>query len=91
MHLQTMLTHQRAAFEQEPSPSLAVRRDRLEWIGRLLGDHRDTLCAAVSKDFGHRSPYETTMLEIVPLMAALRHTRSHLSGWMRQERRGRSM
>lgn len=91
MHLRTMLTHQRAAFEQEPSPSLAVRRDRLERIGRLLGDHRDKLCAVVSKDFGHRSPHETTMLEIVPLMAALRHTRSHLPGWMKPERRGRSM
>lgn len=91
IYLQTMLTQQRQAFEQEPSPSLAVRRDRLDRIGRLLKDHRDELCEVVSRDFGHRSSHETTMLEIVPMMGSLRHTRSHLRSWMRPERRGRSI
>jgi coniferyl-aldehyde dehydrogenase len=91
MHLQTMLTRQQDAFEMEPFPSLHVRHDRLDRIRRLLKDKQEMLCAAISRDFGHRSPHETTMLEIVPLMAALRHTRAHLRSWMKPERRGRSI
>ncbi|MES5098593.1 coniferyl aldehyde dehydrogenase [Agrobacterium sp. BA1120] len=91
IYLHTMLTQQRQAFEQEPFPSLAVRRDRLDRIGRLLKNHRNELCEVVSRDFGHRSSHETTMLEIVPMMGSLRHTRSHLRSWMRPERRGRSI
>ncbi|GAK68597.1 putative coniferyl-aldehyde dehydrogenase [Agrobacterium rubi TR3 = NBRC 13261] len=90
-HMHISLTHQKNAFEQDPFPSLAVRRERLDRIGRLLEAHEEKLCAAVSKDFGHRSPHETIMLEIAPLMGALRHTRSHLRNWMRPERRGRSI
>lgn len=86
-----MLARQRAGFELEPYPSLSTRRDRLNRIGRLLKDNQETLCAAVSSDFGHRSSHETKLLEIVPLMSALRHTRSHLPRWMRPERRGHSI
>jgi coniferyl-aldehyde dehydrogenase len=89
--LSSMLDRQRAAFEREPYPSLATRRDRLNRIGRLLKDQEDKLCAAVSADFGHRSLHETKLLEIAPLMGALRHTRSHLRRWMRSERRGHSI
>lgn len=85
------LVRQRAAFEADPCPTLATRRDRLDRIGRLLKDQGQEICAAVSRDFGHRSMHETTMLEIVPLMGALRHTRSHLKRWMKPERRGRSI
>ncbi|MBB4953587.1 coniferyl-aldehyde dehydrogenase [Agrobacterium vitis] len=86
-----MLACQRRAFEQEPYPSVAMRHDRLNRLGRLLKDQQEMLCAAVSRDFGHRSSFETTLLEIVPLMGALRHSRKHLRRWMRPERRGCSI
>ncbi|RKE79210.1 coniferyl aldehyde dehydrogenase [Rhizobium sp. AG855] len=85
------LVRQRAAFESDPFPTLSQRRDRLDRIARLLKEREQEICAAVSRDFGHRSLHETTMLEIVPLMSALRHTRSHLKHWMKPERRGRSL
>jgi coniferyl-aldehyde dehydrogenase len=91
VHLNSLLARQREAFEQEPCPSLATRRDRLNRIGRLLKEQQEALCAAVSSDFGHRSSHETTLLEIVPMICALRHTRSHLRGWMKPERRGHSI
>lgn len=89
--LQSILAGQRAAFEEQPAPSLALRQDRLNRIARLLRENRDALCSAVSSDFGHRSSHETVMLEIVPLLSALRHTRAHLSRWMRPRKRGRSI
>ena len=90
-NLQSMLKHQREAFDRDIYPSLALRRDRLDRIGRLLKENQAGLCEVVSRDFGHRSPYETTQLEIAPLMGALRHVRSHLRRWMKPERRGRSI
>ena len=94
-HVESLLVNaiarQRAAFGADPYPTLRMRRDRLDRIGRLLKDRGADICGAVSRDFGHRSVHETTMLEIVPLMGALRHTRSHLKRWMKPERRGRSL
>lgn len=89
--LEMSLARLRKAFEADINPSLATRRDRLSRIGQLLKENQDALCVAVSNDFGHRSQHETIMLEIVPLMGALRHTRSHLKRWMKAERRARSI
>lgn len=86
-----ILRRQRDAFEREPAPTHAVRRDRLDRIGRLVKDHADEWCDAISRDFGNRSRHETTLLEIAPLMASLRHTRWHLRSWMRPERRASSV
>lgn len=85
--LESVLTRQRNAFEREPYPAYAVRRDRLDRIGRMLKEHSDAWCDTISRDFGHRSRHETTLLEIAPLMASLRHARRHLRQWMRSRRR----
>ncbi|MGQ4814213.1 coniferyl aldehyde dehydrogenase [Agrobacterium vitis] len=89
--LQPVLERQRQSFQHDMYPSLSLRLDRLNRIGRLLKENRQALCDVVSRDFGHRSQHETVQLEIAPLMGALRHTRSHLRKWMQPERRGRSI
>ncbi|WP_337271148.1 coniferyl aldehyde dehydrogenase [Oryzifoliimicrobium ureilyticus] len=89
--LEKVFIDQRQAFDADMNPSLAARRERLMRIAQLLKENSQSLCEAVSSDFGHRSHDETMMLEIVPLMAALRHTRSHLRRWMRAEPRACSL
>lgn len=89
--MESTLARQREAFEHEPYPDHKTRRDRLDRIGRLLKDHSDDWCDAISRDFGHRSRHETKLLEIAPLMASLRHARWHLRQWMRPKRRGSSI
>ncbi|WP_234893694.1 coniferyl aldehyde dehydrogenase [Agrobacterium vitis] len=89
--LQPVLERQRQSFQHDMYPSLSLRLDRLNRIGRLLKENRQALCDVVSRDFGHRSQHETVQLEIAPLMGALRHTRSHLRRWMKPERRARSI
>ncbi|HWU65344.1 MAG TPA: coniferyl aldehyde dehydrogenase [Ensifer sp.] len=86
-----MLSIQQQGYQREPYPSLSTRLDRLNRIRLLLKENQETLCAVVSRDFGHRSSHETTLLEIAPLMGSLRHTRSHLRRWMRPQRRDRSI
>jgi coniferyl-aldehyde dehydrogenase len=65
----------------------ATRKDRLDRLAKMLVENDDAMVAAIDADFGCRVAAETRILEIIPLMNALRHTRSHLRKWMRPERR----
>ncbi|MCD2172346.1 coniferyl aldehyde dehydrogenase [Rhizobium sp. C4] len=89
--LKAALERQRSAFQAEPFPSAAIRRDRIDRLRRLVKEQADAFCDAVAADFGNRSRHETTLLEIAPLLAELRHARSHLARWMRPRRRGSSL
>jgi len=53
----------------------------------LLVDHKDELCAAVSKDFGHRSLDQTAMTDVLAGISALKFAKKHLKQWMRPEKR----
>jgi coniferyl-aldehyde dehydrogenase len=85
--LQDVLARQRAAYLRQPVPSLAQRRADLDTLERFVRENRQPLVDAVSADYGHRSPHETVMTEIAPLLAAIKHARRHLRGWMRPQRR----
>src|SRR5688572_5838285 len=89
--LRRRLDTQRAAFEREPFPTPAVRRERLDRILDLLRRHRDALAEAVSADFGHRSRHETLIADIAVSVNAVRHLRRNLARWMRPERRGTTL
>lgn len=82
-----LLESQRLAFERAGPPSLEARRAALTKIERLVMRNRDAIGRAISADFGNRSLDETNLLEMVPLINAIRHTRRHLGRWMRPERR----
>jgi len=85
--LRRRLDLQRAAFEREPYPTLAARRDRLDRILDLVRRHRDALADAVSADFGYRSRHETLIADIAVTVNAVRHIRRNVGRWMRPERR----
>jgi coniferyl-aldehyde dehydrogenase len=86
--LQQTLAHQRAAYLRHPVPSHAERVADLRTLERFVRENRQLLIDAVSADYGHRSPHETVMTEILPLLGAIKHARRHLRGWMRPQRRG---
>lgn len=87
MALAEIFATQRQAFAADPYPSLQVRRDRLSRLADLIDTHGAAFQQAISEDFGYRSPDETKLLELAPLMGEIRHARSHLKRWMRAERR----
>ncbi len=91
MDMQALLERQRAAFWREGQPSLAIRLDRLKRLKALILTHTDAYGAAIATDFGQRSIHETRLLEVGPLLAAIRHTRTHLKSWMKPQRRGLQM
>jgi len=77
---------QRAAAAITP-PDLQSRLESLRRLASTLGRNSPAIAEAISEDFGNRSPYETFLLELVPVQNAIRHARQHLSKWMRPERR----
>lgn len=89
--LKAVIERQRSAFQAEPFPTCIVRRDRLDRLRRLVKEQGEAFCEAIAADFGNRSRHETTLLEIAPLLAELRHARAHVGRWMRPRRRGSSL
>ncbi|MFV0299548.1 MAG: aldehyde dehydrogenase family protein, partial [Paracoccus sp. (in: a-proteobacteria)] len=78
---------QHKASRDEPAPDLALRRDRLERLRKLVAENDTAMIEAISADFGNRSVHETRLFEIVTVLNAIRQARKHLKGWMRDTRR----
>src|SRR5580658_3073686 len=81
------LALQRAAFLREGAPSLAHRKVDLAKLKNALLAKRDELAKAVDADFGHRSPYETKILDLIPVIQGINYLLKNLRTWMRPQRR----
>jgi coniferyl-aldehyde dehydrogenase len=86
LDLQAIFALQRQAFAAQSFAPLAVRLDRLDRLRRLVEEHEQPMTEAISADFGNRSRHETVIGEVIIVLAALAHTRSHLRRWMRKRR-----
>jgi coniferyl-aldehyde dehydrogenase len=84
--LRTLLQSQQAAFLSEMSPSLAVRRDRLKRLNRLVESHAQEFARAISSDFSMRSAVEIRITETLFLQSGIRHAMRHLPRWMKARR-----
>ncbi len=82
----SLLAAQKAAWAKDVTPDHATRDDRLARLDRMVVAWQDRFCAAISADFGNRPVVVTTLTDIVPLRAAIRHARRHLKRWMRPRR-----
>jgi acyl-CoA reductase-like NAD-dependent aldehyde dehydrogenase len=89
--LERLFAAQRAAFAHAPYPDAETRDRRLAALERLLRENGDAIAAAISRDFGHRSPHETQLLELFPSLEAIRHARRNLRRWMKPRRRATSL
>src|ERR1700735_2610508 len=84
--LPAVLRSQQAAFRSDMSPSRAVRLDRLKRLNLLIESHAKEFSAAISSDFGTRSPIEIRITETLFLQSGIRHATRHLSRWMKAQR-----
>ncbi|MET7772625.1 coniferyl aldehyde dehydrogenase [Nocardia sp. NPDC005366] len=87
--LTTILERQRRAFLREGPPSAALRRDRIDRLLAMVLDNVDEYVEAMSRDFGTRSRTGTLFAEIMGMLTAFEHTRSHTAKWMRPVRASR--
>lgn len=89
--MENTLDRMRAEALAERIPDAAVRRRRLDALRRMVKENREDIARAIAADFGGRPAQETEILEVVPLLGAIRHARSHVARWMRDERRAPSL
>lgn len=59
-----------------------TRFKRLDAIEHLINHNREAVAEAISADFGHRSKSETLLLEIFPLLEAVRQAKRCGKEWM---------
>lgn len=77
---------QRDAALRDPMPDHAQRIAKLDALAAAVRRHESDWVEAISTDFGHRSPHETRLLELMPLLDEIAHIRRHLRRWMRPRR-----
>lgn len=82
-----LLAVQRAAFLRDGVPTAERRRDDLEKLRSAIVANRDDLATAIDSDFGHRSPHETSALELAPLIEGIRYLHRNVARFMRPQRR----
>lgn len=85
--LSKILNMQRAAFLRDGAPTLTQRRADLRKLKSALITRRKEIEDAVNKDFGHRSRYETTMIEVVGVIEGLKYLDKNLRKFMRPTHR----
>ncbi|MFM2044632.1 MAG: coniferyl aldehyde dehydrogenase [Pseudomonadota bacterium] len=89
--LNTLLATQRTAYLDQGPLTVTRRLDALHKLSRSLLKYQEALVDAVRQDFGHRSPHETKLADIYPVLAGIRHTRRHFRSWMKPRRRAVDM
>lgn len=85
--LDKILGLQRAAFLRDGPPTLAQRRAGLKKLRNALLAHRKEIEHALDADFGHRSRYETAMVEVMTPVQGIDYLHRNLSRFMRPQRR----
>ncbi|RLM18393.1 aldehyde dehydrogenase [Brenneria alni] len=73
------------AHVQDGPASAELRRDRLDRAVKLLTGHHQELVAAISADYGHRSPYQTLLADVLSSVGALQYAAENLEQWMQAE------
>ncbi|HZF30135.1 MAG TPA: coniferyl aldehyde dehydrogenase [Gammaproteobacteria bacterium] len=85
--LWSVLAAQREAFLRDGAPSLEQRRSDLLKLKDGILAHRRDFESAIKADFGHRSAYETAIMEIMPTVQGIHYLRKNLRRWMRPRAR----
>lgn len=84
--MKNLLDTQRAHFLQSSPQPYAARIDALTRLETMVKTHEADFIAALHQDFGRRATTETRMLELMMLLAEIRHCKSHLKRWMKPKK-----
>jgi coniferyl-aldehyde dehydrogenase len=85
--LRNILVSQRDAFLREGPPTLTQRKRDLSTLKTAILANRSAIQTAAREDFGYRSPHDTAILELFPIVRSIDYQRRRLRKWMKPERR----
>ncbi len=77
---------QRQAFRRHTPLGYKRRIEALDALLQVVLLRQAEIIEAIQTDFGGRSPAETRILEIFPLVDEIRHAKRHLRSWMQGRR-----
>jgi coniferyl-aldehyde dehydrogenase len=66
---------------------MAMRKDRIKRAMGLLKDHAESLCKAMSADFGNRAMEQSMLTDIAGTVGAGRHALKNMDKWAKTEKR----
>ncbi len=81
------LAAQQAAWHAQRNPTRQQRAADLRALHALVAENQDAFVAAVNRDFGCRSAFETRATELLQVIDACLYAIRHLRRWMRPQRR----
>jgi acyl-CoA reductase-like NAD-dependent aldehyde dehydrogenase len=85
--LQACFKAQKRAWAEQGGLSTERRDEALGTLAEALVRRADDFTKAIAADFGHRSPHETKLADLYPVIASLRHARKNFRRWMKPRRR----
>lgn len=85
--MDSVLKQQRDAHQAMRPEPMALRRNRIERAVKLLKDHGEELCRAMSADFGNRSPQQSMITDIAGTISFGKYCLKHMAQWTRPEKR----
>jgi coniferyl-aldehyde dehydrogenase len=85
--LKTCFDRQRAAYLENPDRTREERTADLQKLALLLKENRDALVAAINKDYGNRSEFETLFAEFFVVLETIKDSAKNLKKWMKPQRR----
>lgn len=71
------------AYEADPFPSWGQRHAWLKSLSQAIYDNKTRIADAISADFGYRSPNDTLLAEVFPVLEGIRHALKHGKSWMK--------
>lgn len=83
--LQVQLATMKNAHLKHGPASAELRKDRLLRAAKLLTNNHQTINAALNRDFGHRSEYQSLIVDVATTVTMLRHAAEQVSEWMKPE------
>ena len=75
------------SYTEDPYPSVRKRKGWLRNLEKVLLESEQNFIDAITKDFSHRSKFETEICELLPTYSALKHSCRNLSKWMKVKKR----
>src|SRR3954465_15167283 len=85
--LQEIVERQRAAFLEDPSPTLEQRQGMLQALAGMIMGHRMQIREAMSADFGVHPTQATDLIEVLGVAGRAAYAAERLETWMAPEPR----
>ncbi|MEO1039910.1 MAG: aldehyde dehydrogenase family protein [Pseudomonadota bacterium] len=82
-----LLEAQKTAFAAEPHRPIEERKADLKKVEEMVKARAEDFAAAISADYGRRSPKETQVTEAGFVIASAKHARQHVARWASSRRK----